>query len=51
MNNTEKFESTVKYLIESKGYTELQAAAEAFRILVTIELNKAQRKQALSVSH
>ena len=51
MTDTEKFESTVKYLMESEGYTELQAGAEAFRILVTIELNKAQRKQALSVSH
>ena len=40
MTNTEKFESTVKYLIESECYTELQAKAEAIRILMTIELNK-----------
>ena len=36
MNNTEKFESTVKYLIESEGYTELQAAAEEQTKLVSL---------------
>ena len=40
MTNQEKIESTTKYLMESEGYTELQAKFEAIRVLMEIQLNK-----------
>jgi len=40
MTYQDKFENTVKYLMESEGYSEFEAQAEAFRILVEIESNK-----------
>jgi hypothetical protein len=40
MTYQDKFESTVKYLMESEGYSEFEAQAEAFRILVAIASNK-----------
>ena len=40
MTNQEKIENTTKYLMESEGYTELQAKMEAIRVLMEIQLNK-----------
>ena len=42
MTHNEKIESTTKYLMESEGYTELQAKLEAIRILMQIQLNNSK---------
>ena len=42
MTHVEKIENLTKYLMESEGYTELQAKMEAIRILMQIELNKSK---------
>tara|TARA_R110000737_G_C14556253_1_gene481489 strand:+ start:143 stop:367 length:225 start_codon:yes stop_codon:yes gene_type:complete len=40
MTHVEKIENLTKYLMESEGYTELQAKFEAIRVLMEIQLNK-----------
>ena len=40
MKKKEKIENLTKYLMESEGYTELQAKFEAIRVLMEIQLNK-----------
>ncbi len=42
MTHNEKIEITTKYLMESEGYTELQAKLEAIRILMQIQLNNSK---------